>query len=236
VEREQFNEDQILNSQIRPAEPDQTMQKQLRNESFWLLGWGIINIAFAALNSPFGVTLLLIGIVSYFVRSPAMFLVHGVVFAWAAITNLFVDGFGSAFFALILGISAFQTIRRYASYRQPTIADNALSTRETDAVSQKNDPGRYFPWAGTLLAFFSLGGIVTIFIMDFVRFVFFGAEESMDILIFVAGVVLNLGVVAFAMSLAAVLSGYRPKIVAFFGTILGGLTVIIQIALLSVSG
>jgi hypothetical protein len=58
-----------------------------------------------------------------------------------------------------------------------------------------------------------------------------GTTPNLQILGFLEGLVVDFGVLGFAIALASLLSGYRPKAVAIIGLITGLLTMVLEYAL-----
>jgi hypothetical protein len=91
---------------------------------------------------------------------------------------------------------------------------------------------RFFPWITGLLGGLSLGGLIVIFVSIFFAAALSGTADFPGYVDFLAGLVINLGVLGFATGLGALLSGYRYKAVSILGMVASILTLVIEIALL----
>ena len=90
---------------------------------------------------------------------------------------------------------------------------------------------RFFSWLGTLLGCSSLLALLLFILAIFIIVVATNDPSSLPAsLDFIGGLVTNLGVLGFAVALAALLSKHRPKALSILGPVAGALTLVIQMA------
>jgi tetratricopeptide (TPR) repeat protein len=211
----------------------EVMLKNIRSWGWWSLGLGAVHLFIAGfLSAPWGILLLLVGLASFYFREAAMFVIYGVTLAWAAISNLLGGQTGWSIFALFQLVLAFQVFRQFFRYRGAE-AEYAVSSPEaaqdTPLIPQR--AARAFPWLGCLLGTLSLVGLVAI-VVGVIIFVEFAETPEFPVAWgWLEGLVLNGGILALAVGLASLLSGYRYKAVAVLGMVAGTLVLLIELTL-----
>jgi hypothetical protein len=214
------------------------MQKEIRSWgwSFLILG-GVHFISFGLLAPSWGVILLLVGIASFQIIDPAMFVVYGISLAWVGLNNVISSNFGFwTFFGLFQIYIAYQVYKKYNIYKgQPHIEELA---QDEESFQEQNIASRYFPNVGCWLSAVSLIVFIGIF-MFMVFIVVFSAVQNQEatidndqILTFVLDVSIGLGVIGFAVSLAALLSKFKPAWKAWIGIVCSLLLMVMNFALL----
>jgi uncharacterized protein YjbI with pentapeptide repeats len=206
-------------------ESHRKMAQEVRFWSGWSLAWGVIEIILSALNSLFGLMLIVVSLFAGSVlNTAAMFIVFGVIFLWTATVNLLVGGAGPITAAIILVIFAVRAFLRYARYRPVEamlLADYRSSGKEQTAVSGTIRSERLLPWLSFLTALLSLFGLPFCLFVAGISMGLKGFEKPPTLLFFVAVGFIELSVLALALGLAAILSRYRHKALSIVG-ILGG--------------
>ncbi len=220
-----------------------TMAKEVSSYGKWSLGWGAVNLVFSGLSSPFGLVLLVLGLASFYFNLASMFIVYGIVFLWAAISNLFVGGGLASFFTIVLALSAVQAFRNYARYRP---VETALLTGDDGAEIAEADTGdsgprvsartaQILPWSSFLIAIASLGGLLTSFVIGSIWLVATGNEELPALIFFVAAASLQFGILALSLGVASILSGYRYKVLSAIGILGGTVALVIELVLVTIA-
>jgi len=211
------------------------MLKEIRSWGFWLLGLGALHVITSGfLSAPWGIMLIVVGLASFYFRNASMFIVYAVTLAWAGVSNLIGGGTGwvvLAFFQMFLAFSVFRKYRRfrdvegnYAKLATEGITPEPLSTERA---------ARFFPWLGALLSCSSLLGLVLVFVIAIVLAVVNEDAASIpEYLYFIEGLVVDFGVLGFAIGLASLLSRYRLKGLAITAIVAGVLTVAIELVFL----
>ena len=218
-----------------PATPNTTVShstvlKEIRSWAVTLLILGILSIiSSGVLSAPWGVMLIIVGLASFYFRSSAIMVVYGVTLAWAGVVNLTSgQGFWIGF-AILQGYLVFRVFQKFISFRQAE-----LSLGEQDSDPNGLTPKRsanVFPWASGLLGVFSLLGFVGIFVGVVIFIVVTKSQVVPQFVIFLEGLIVNFGVLGFAVGLASILSKHPRKIVAIVGMVTGVLTLLIEIIL-----
>lgn len=207
-----------------------TILKEIRSWAVTLLILGALSIfASGVLSAPWGVMLIIVGLASFYFRSSAVMVVYGVTLAWAGVTNL-ISGQGFWIgFAILQGYLVFRVFQKFISFRQAE-----LSLGEQDSDPNGLTPKRsanVFPWVSGLLGFFSLLGFVGIFVGMVIFIVVTKSQVVPQFVIFLEGLIVNFGVLGFAVGLASILSKHPRKIVAIVGMVTGVLTLLIEFIL-----
>jgi hypothetical protein len=220
-----------------------TLAKEVSSYGKWSLGWGVINLIFSGLSSPFGLLLLVLGAASFYFNLAAMFVVYGIVFIWAALSNLFVGGGLASFFTVILALSAVQAFRAYARYRpveKMLLSDDAaIETADPEVAmierGKAAKTARILPWAAFLTAIVSLAGFLASFVFTVGWLVVTGGEQAPGLILFAGALSLQFGVLALALGVASILSGYRYKALSAVGILGGIMALAIDLLLLATS-
>ncbi len=209
------------------------MLREIRSWGFWSLGLGMVSlVASGFLSAPWGILLLIVGIASFYFREAAMFVIYGVMLIWAALSNILGGQVSWILFALFQFLLAFQVFRQFYRFRRSQadygalLAEGALGTPPVPERA-----GRVFPWVGCLFTALSLGSLVAILAWVIILFVSEEVKNPPVFFDFMIPLVVNLGVLGFAVSLAALLSGYRYKILAVLGIVAGILELLFLLTL-----
>ena len=220
-----------------------TLAKEVSSYGKWSLGWGVINLILSGLSSPFGLLLLVLGAASFYFNLASMFVVYGIVFIWAALSNLFVGGGLANFFTVVLALSAVQAFRAYARYRpvekMMLTDDVAIETTDPDLAmverSKAAKTARILPWAAFLTAIVSVAGFLASFVITMGWLVATGAEQPPGLILFAGALSLQFGVLALALGVASILSGYRYKALSAIGILGGIIALAVDLFLLATS-
>ncbi len=120
----------------------------------------------------------------------------------------------------------FRKYRKVENEYSTVMADKEASSSATERTP------RLFPWLGTAFGCSSLLGFVMIILVEIIIIV---ATKTLDniptYLIFLERLLVNMGVLGFAIGLASLLSKYRPKALGIVGLVAGVLTLIINFGL-----
>ena len=189
------------------------MLREIRSQGLWLLGLGAIHVVTAGLlSAPWGLLLLVVGLASFYVREPAMFVVYGVTLAWAATSNM-LSGEGQwVGFGLLQLFLAYRIFRQFFHFRRVQAEYAGLAADM--ALREPPAPERalhVFPWLSAALGPLALAGLV-------------GSP------VWLADIIINLGVLALALGLASLLCGYRYKPLAVVGVAASALQLVMWLA------
>lgn len=235
-----LGEQEISLVEQRSAMGHATMLTEIKSWGRSSLLLGVIHIvASGFLNPAWGVTLLVVGGLSFLVQEASMFVLYAVALVWVGISNILSTGLGLwtlfGIYQIYLGIRLFGKYKRYRDHEQKHIA----SLEEVPAEIKVGRAAQYFPWVGSGLSVLGLIIFGGVWVFLFISMMVIYAETQttnlsetlFTTLDLIAGVSLGLGIVGFALSLAAVLSKYTPRWLAWVGVVLGGLLVLIEIVL-----
>jgi hypothetical protein len=222
-------------SKIPPVEPGAIHAKMVADIRQWgraLLFLGVIHLVTGGfLNSSWGVILILEGLLSFLFQTSSMYVIYGIVLGWAAISNVIGGQVGWVFFALFQLFLVVQIFRSYVQYRRAEIQVAELTAEEA-SNKKKLTAAFLFPWSGCVIGVLSLvilvGSFASLFVMGALGY--FSYNESL--FDFMLNLAMELGVFAFSLSLASLLSSYRYKVASIGGLIVGILTVLIMLVLM----
>lgn len=214
-------------STTNAAVTQSAMMRDLRSWGVWLLITGLVSVSSIFWGNVFsptwGVVLIGLGLSAFVIREPAMFVVFGVALVWAGFTNL-LSGSGSFMFGSLLQFYlAFQQFRSFRLYRQ---AETKLAEQPALGVADTSaNAGRaksLFPWAS--IGFAGLGAGA--FVLTFVVVVLFTSSQSLSettlsIVSWIEGLSVGSGIIGFGLGLASILSGFRFKVIAGLGMLIG---------------
>lgn len=223
-----------------PATDYQVMLKEIRSWGFWSLAWGVLHlIASGIFSAPWGLLLLVVGFGSLYFRTASMFIIYAVTLAWAALSNLMAGAGGWTVFALlqvIIALRVFWQFRRFRKTEEEFFKASSESpgrAADTESIAfSAEKTARFFPWAGLFLGGWSFLGLLAVWVAMVIQVAASqGTTPNLQVLGFLEGLVVEFGVLGFAISLASLLSGYRPKVVAIIGLGAGLLTMTVEYAL-----
>lgn len=241
---EEFDQLETSNSQVAepgtvetnglPATAHAAMLKEIRSWGLWSLGLGALHVISSGfLSAPWGVLLIIVGLASFYFRTASMFILYAVTLTWAGLSNLAAMQGGWIFFGLVQFYFAYRVFQQYRRFRDIEGEYIQSTSMEVNSdVVKKDRAARFFPWLGSLLSCSSILGLVIFFVAIIVIMAQTQDPASVpNYFNFVGGLVENVGVLGFAISLAALLSKYRPKAAAIVGLVFGALTLLAELAI-----
>jgi hypothetical protein len=180
--------------------------------------------------------LIIVGLASFYFKSASMFIVYGVTLGWAGISNLLsLNGAWvlGALFQFFLSFSVFTSYRRYHNVEKDYLTKITSLTGD-----QKPTPpaGRAFPWVGSFFGCASILGFLFLILLIFV--IIIGSNNTTPVpeyFTFIEGLIVNIGVLGFAIGLACVVSKYRYKGLGILGMITGFLTMATELAFILIN-
>jgi hypothetical protein len=204
-----------------------TILKEIRSWATTLLVLGVISL-FASnfLSAPWGLLLIVVGLASFYFRSSAMMVIYAVTLAWAGISNALSGGvlwIGFAILQLFLVVRVFQ---KFISFRQAET--NTIEDIDSSGLTPKRS-ATIFPWAAIVLGSVSLLGFVGLLVGVVVASIMSGKGITSVYLSFLESLVVEMGILGFALGLASVLSRYSKKALAIIGMITGILPPLLEI-------
>lgn len=218
--------------QMSTPEAYQKMQIDLRTWGWTLVGLGIINLG--PLSLPHGLLLIAVGLLSFLVREASMYILYAVVLAWAAIGNLmaFSTAPGWAIFGVVQIVLSVQVFKRFSVYKKVQADYNvSLASDELpDASPQSGRTSQVFPLGSIVLG--SLGFLGAVSGLGLTMIMSPSLQPSMiNVASFAVDVALIVGVLGFALGLAAILSDAPRRVLSTIGSVAGGLTMVTVIGL-----
>ena len=231
----EISETEIIGEQSEKLAEDkhQSMLKEIRSWRISLIILGIIHIvSIGFLNAPWGLTLIVVGLFSLFFETSSMFVIYALTLFWAAFSNILSLAPGWIFFAVFQFILSYRVFLKYRMFKQ--VEDELMDLDQTDQENNlvSSRAARMFPWIGAITGVVSLAGLVIV-ILTVIAFAFVGSVTEIPAYFdFLIGMAENLSVLAIAVGLASILSGYEPKWLAIFAMITGGITVVIGVFLI----
>jgi hypothetical protein len=207
-----------------------TILKEIRSWAIALLVLGVLHIfASGFLSAPWGITLIVVGLASFYIRSSAMMVVYAVTLAWAGIHNLSSGQAGWIGFAIFQWFLAVRVFLKFRSFRRVEADSEEKGSGSSGLTPQRS--ASIFPWAAGALGAFSLLGLVGVVVGVILLVLFGGSQAVPEFMIFVEGLVVNCGVLGLALGLASLLCKHPRKAVAIVGMVTGVLTLLIETVL-----
>lgn len=230
---------ELQNERHQPGGSNETaaaydyLLREVRSWGFWSLGLGFLHIFTAGfLNASWGILLIVVGLLSFYFRAASMFVVYGTTIAWAAVSNLLSGQGGWALFALFQLYLAFRLFRQFFLFRR--LQSKLRSSESGVAAEDPFNPwqaARLFPWAAGVMGVVALFGFVTLLVAAIGVSIASGGADLPAAIGFVEGLLIDLAILAVAMGVASLLSGYRFKGIAVLGMVMGILVIVIQLGL-----
>lgn len=209
------------------------MLKEIRSWGFWSLGLGLLHIITAGfLNASWGILLIIVGLASFYFRAAPMFIIYAVTLTWAALSNLSSWQINWVIFAVFQIYLAFRVFLRYRRFHNNEMEFAKLHINDpNDGTQRKERTARFFPWIGVLLSCSSILGVVLSVVLVSFIFALYGDAIPPSYFNLIVGIVVNFGILGFSVSLASLVSKYRPKGLVIIGLIIGGLLSIFFLAI-----
>jgi hypothetical protein len=213
------------------------MLKEIRSWAIWSLLLGVIQlISFGVLDSAWGVLLLIVGLASFFFHTSAMFIIFGVTLIWAAINNfagLQVVWIGFSLLQIYWAVRIFMAYRRFNLVESQVLASSSVQPFENRSTLLA---ARIFPWVGAFLGGISFLGLLGGLLLDLVVSIETGGNAALpSFLYFFLDLMINMGVLGFALGLASVLSKFRFKFLSILALVASSLTLLIALIFIVVS-
>jgi hypothetical protein len=215
---------------IDPMVFHSTILKEIRSWAITLLVLGVISLfASGFLSAPWGVLLIAVGLASFYFRSSSMMVVYAVTLAWAGISNISSGQIFWIGFAVFQAFLVYRVFKKFISFRQVE-TNSGMEEASSSGLTLQRCAG-IFPWAAGGLGVFSFLGLIGLFIGVIALAVLARNHTVPAFLSFIEGLVVNCGVLGFAVGLASVLSKFPRKAIAIAGMVTGILTLITEIIL-----
>lgn len=207
-----------------------TILKEIRSWGTTLLILGAMHI-FAAgfLNASWGIILIIVGLASFYFRSSAMLVIYAVTLAWAGVSNI-MSGAGIWMgFAFIQWFLAFRVFQKFVGFQK---AERNFQVSELHwGGLTPNRTAAAFPWVAALLGVLSVIGLVGVFVGALVSAIVSEANAVPRIFVFAESLVMNLGVLGFAVGLASILARHPRRFLAIAGMVAGAFTCVVELIL-----
>lgn len=216
-----------LENTARPQAMHEALLRYVRSWALGLIVVGAIHlVANGFLSGSWGILLIIVGLASFYFRDAAMLVVYAVTLSWAGVANLTSGQVAWVGFALIQFLLAFQVVRRYRGFRK---TEAAYQTAAAPSGGVPVRAARVFPWAGCVLGSLAPIGFVAALGVAIYITARYDVQPLPNWVGLMENGALSLGILGFALGLASLLSGYRPKWAAILGIVAAALVLIIEI-------
>ena len=219
-------------AQILPELKDITLfYKRIRG---WAIGsmlvGGVSIVAGRTLDPVWGITLLVVGIVSLWIKIPAMFVVYSVVLAWAALMNVLAAISGSGVWwltlALLQVIWVFATLKEFRKCRRLPLQVSYEAGIWPSSLPPPQNEVRItdrFAIVSVILSLIAIVLLPCLFLVNVAVAVITDIFQPSQWLIWLALGTINAAVLALGLGSAAVLSENTRRGWAIAGVIVNGL-------------
>lgn len=213
----------------------ENMLKDIRSWGWTSIVLGVIHFVFSGVLDPaWGIALLVVGGISFLIREASMFVIYAVVMAWVGVSNIAAAGFGGG--TIFFGaLQVFVSYKLYRKYQEYAIVERKYLELEADQEEPANRAKDTFPGCGFALGLVGLVGAVGIFVLLIAAVATRGPDapvpENLQVIDFIMGALLASGILGFALSVAALVSKYPRKWLAWIGALAGGLLMAFEIFL-----
>jgi hypothetical protein len=200
--------------------------REIRSWAIPLIFLGVVHIFSSGFfSATWGITIILVGLASFYFRSFSMLVVYAVTLAWAGIGNALSGEIAWIGFALLQGFLSFRTFQRFFHFRK---AGSDEENVVKDEWLRPERTARAFPWISGALGVFSIIGFIIAFIVAIIVSVVSNGINTTAANI-IEGLIVDMGMLGFAIGLASLLSKYPRKGLAITGMTTGLITVLIEI-------
>jgi hypothetical protein len=225
--------------QCRPEPQSKTvlwenMLKDIRSWGWTSIVLGVIHfVASGFLNPSWGIVLVAVGGISFLIREASMYVIYAVTMAWVGLSNVMLGGFGG--WTIIGAFQIFLSYRLYRKYQEYAIVERKYLELEAGQEEPANRAKDTFPGCGFALGLVGLVGASGVFVLVIAAVAARGPDapvpENLQVIDFIMGALLASGILGFALSVAALVSKYPRKWLAWIGALAGGLLMVFEIFL-----
>jgi tetratricopeptide (TPR) repeat protein len=210
------------------------MYERIRSWAITSLLWGGLSIfASGTLDPVWGIVMIVIAILSWKVKVPAMFIVYGAFMGWAAVMNgLAVLSGGSVTWLLMAALQAYWTysiVKEFKVYRQLPLQElfdaGVWPAHLPPPQPEPVITGR-FAVGGAILAATSLILVPTVFLADVALMMLVGPTWASQLLSWMLSGSIDLAVLALGLCGAALMSKTERKVWAVGGVVISALVLI----------
>jgi hypothetical protein len=185
------------------------------------------------LNPAWGISLFAVGGISFLIKEASMFIVYAVIMGWVGVSNVLSGSIGGwTLFGVLQAYWSYQLYRKYQVYR---MTERKYLEYESELEEPANRAEDSFPGCGCAMGLVGLLGAVGIFFTMIIAITAQGSDapmpENFQVIEFILGVLLASGILGFALSVAALVAGYKRKWLAWGGVVAGGLLMAFEVFL-----
>jgi len=227
--------DEPARVQENPFKP--AYQQMLKDIRIW--GWsasvlGVLHFVISGvLNPAWGISLFAVGGISFLIREASMYVIYAVIMAWVGLSNVMVGSFGGwTIFGVLQAYWSYQLYRKYQVY---AIVEKKYLELEVEQEEPSNRAKDTFPGCGCAMGVIGLVGALGVFILTVAAVAAREPDapvpENLQVIDFIMGGLMASGILGFALSVAALVSGHPRKWLAWIGALAGGLLMAFEIYL-----
>lgn len=225
------------------------MHSQIRSWRGALVFFAIIDlIGFWTIDPSLGITLLIVAVISFFIRESPIFVVFAGTLMLVGLNNMVGSGFGINWiifggYQIYLGTRAFLKFRYFHRIEKQHLA--MLKEQDITPNFPTGRAQRFFPGLGCLTSSLSLIVLLAVVSLAVVAVAIsvesgdpiadapaLDTDDSFDFVFnFVFGLIQGLGMIGFSMSVASLMANLKPKWMGWGGTIAGALLMLLNFIL-----
>ncbi len=207
------------------------MLKGIRSWGIGLLLLGVLHLILGQfLDAPWGILLILVGLMSFVFREAPMYVIYGVALAWAAISNLLSLELGLVLFALFQFYWTYRVMQRYFRYRKAQVGRRRYLAETGGSSSHPERAAKVFPWAALLLGGGTLAGLIFFVIGLFLLYANMVSENALVVLL---QITVYMGVLALGLGAASLFSGYKYRLASALGVVAGSIVLLAWFGLMA---
>ena len=216
------------------------MHSDLRRWTISSLVIGALSVFVGGTFDPvWGVVMIVIAILAWQIKLPAMFVLYGVLMAWAAVMNgLGVLMGGSAiwmalsFLQVYWAYSIFKRWKKYNDLELGELYESGEWPPEIDPPQDEGTVASRFGIAGLILSLLALVLLPAMFVVAVVLVAVTGEGVSPGWMVWLIEGSVDMGVMGLGLSLAGMLSGNERRGWAIGGTVTSALVLVVWLVLL----
>ena len=220
---------------VKPPYDWGKLGSRIRSWAWSLVVIGVLSLLMNNLSGTWGVMLILLGLASFYFEVPSMLFVYGITIFWAGLNNAATGG-GGLVAAAIQFMIAFGLLRDYV--RSIKHERERLATSEAEPERRPghmHQASHLFPWLGAALGVMSLAGFAAYVVLVLFSIALEVQGGLPPLVYWLVDLLVNFGVVGFALGVSSLLSGYRFKGAAVAGLVTGGLTMLLILGVIALS-
>ncbi len=210
------------------------MKKGISSWAVWTGIFGALNLFNSHFQSSYGLTLIIVALLSLVFPAPAMYILYGVSIIWVAASNATageIQWLLFAAFQVYMGIKVLLDYKKFAPIWK-TYQSNLNNPDKPQPGKGMQRSAGFFPWIGFVLSGIGAVGCIALVIT---LFVLNDSIPDDSPIFFALDLMIDFGMLGFAIGLASLLAGYKKSVLSIITMIFSSFIILIWVGMVVLS-